>query len=137
MRHTGLHEHEPALGMIPTSTGAAKAVGLVLPHLAGSWMALRCVFLAHRFGYGFNGDPQAGSHCRASQCCNAARLNRRDERGARCSTDRLFRWISSWPHSCIFDSGLTKAMGKTVEVFGWYDNEAGYATRVADLVERL
>ena len=41
------------------------------------------------------------------------------------------------PHSCIFDSGLTKAMGKTVKVFGWYDNEAGYATRVADLVERL
>jgi glyceraldehyde 3-phosphate dehydrogenase len=41
------------------------------------------------------------------------------------------------PHSCIFDSGLTKAMGKTVKVFGWYDNEAGYATRVADLVARL
>jgi len=41
------------------------------------------------------------------------------------------------PHSCIFDSGLTVAMGNTVKVFGWYDNEAGYATRVADLVERL
>jgi len=41
------------------------------------------------------------------------------------------------PHSCIFDSGLTIAMGTTVKVFGWYDNEAGYATRVADLVERL
>jgi len=41
------------------------------------------------------------------------------------------------PHSCIFDSGLTVAMGTTVKVFGWYDNEAGYATRVADLAERL
>ena len=41
------------------------------------------------------------------------------------------------PHSCIFDSDLTRSMGKTVKVFGWYDNEAGYATRVADLVERL
>ena len=41
------------------------------------------------------------------------------------------------PHSCIFDAGLTKAMGTTVKVFGWYDNEAGYATRVADLVDRL
>ena len=41
------------------------------------------------------------------------------------------------PHSCIFDSGLTLAKGTTVKVFGWYDNEAGYATRVADLVDRI
>jgi glyceraldehyde 3-phosphate dehydrogenase len=40
-------------------------------------------------------------------------------------------------HSCIFDSGLTLATGTTVKVFGWYDNEAGYAARVADLVGRI
>jgi glyceraldehyde 3-phosphate dehydrogenase len=40
-------------------------------------------------------------------------------------------------HSCIFDSELTKCSGTLVKVFGWYDNEAGYATRVADLVERI
>jgi glyceraldehyde 3-phosphate dehydrogenase len=41
------------------------------------------------------------------------------------------------PHSCIFDSELTKCQGTMVKVFGWYDNEAGYATRVADLAQRL
>ena len=40
-------------------------------------------------------------------------------------------------HSCIFDAQLTKCSGTLVKVFGWYDNEAGYATRVADLVERF
>ena len=41
------------------------------------------------------------------------------------------------PHSCIYDAGLTRVSGNVVKVFGWYDNEAGYATRVADLVERI
>jgi glyceraldehyde 3-phosphate dehydrogenase len=40
-------------------------------------------------------------------------------------------------HSCIFDAQLTKCSGTLVKVFGWYDNEAGYATRVADLAERI
>ena len=40
-------------------------------------------------------------------------------------------------HSCIFDAELTRVSGNVVKVFGWYDNEAGYATRVADLVERI
>ena len=41
------------------------------------------------------------------------------------------------PHSCIFDSGLTVAMGNTVKVFGWYDNEAGYSNRVLNLIEHM
>ena len=41
------------------------------------------------------------------------------------------------PHSCIFDSELTKVQGNVAKVFGWYDNESGYATRVADLAERM
>ena len=40
-------------------------------------------------------------------------------------------------HSCIVDAALTKCSGNLVKVFGWYDNEAGYATRVVDLAERL
>ena len=41
------------------------------------------------------------------------------------------------PHSCILDSQLTAASGKLVKVIGWYDNEAGYSNRTADLIERL
>ena len=41
------------------------------------------------------------------------------------------------PHSCIFDSKLTVSMGNFVKVVGWYDNEYGYSSRVADLIERL
>jgi glyceraldehyde 3-phosphate dehydrogenase len=40
-------------------------------------------------------------------------------------------------HSCILDAELTKCSGTLVKLFGWYDNEAGYATRVVDLAERL
>ena len=41
------------------------------------------------------------------------------------------------PHSCIFDSQMTMAMGKTVKVFGWYDNEWGYSCRVVDLAKKM
>ena len=41
------------------------------------------------------------------------------------------------PHSCIIDSDLTMVMGSTVKVIGWYDNETGYSSRIADLIERL
>jgi len=40
-------------------------------------------------------------------------------------------------HSCIFDAGVTSAKGNLVKVLGWYDNEAGYSARLANLVERL
>jgi glyceraldehyde 3-phosphate dehydrogenase len=40
-------------------------------------------------------------------------------------------------HSCIFDAGITSAKGNLVKVLGWYDNEAGYSARLANLVERL
>jgi glyceraldehyde 3-phosphate dehydrogenase len=41
------------------------------------------------------------------------------------------------PHSCILDAELTKCSGTLVKLFGWYDNEAGYATRVVDLAQKL
>ena len=41
------------------------------------------------------------------------------------------------PHSCIFDSMMTSANGNLVKVIGWYDNEAGYSSRAADLIERI
>lgn len=128
-----------ALSMIPTSTGAAKAVGLVLPTLAGKLDGLAVRVPTPT---GSITDLTATLSCDVTaKEVNAAMKSAAD--GAmkgvlEFSLDPLVSVdIVGNPHSCIFDSGLTVAMGNTVKVFGWYDNEAGYATRVADLVQRL
>jgi glyceraldehyde 3-phosphate dehydrogenase len=125
--------------MIPTSTGAAKAVGLVLPQLAG-----RLDGLAMRVPTptGSITDLTAILKRPASvEEVNAA-MKRASEGPMKgfleFSEDPLVSVdIVGNGHSCIFDSGLTLATGTTVKVFGWYDNEAGYAARVADLVGRI
>ena len=125
--------------MIPTSTGAAKAVGLVLPQLAG-----RLDGLAIRVPTPTGSVTDLTAVLKkpaTAQEINAAMKTAAD--GAmkgvlEYSEDPLVSVdIVGNPHSCIFDSGLTLAKGTTVKVFGWYDNEAGYATRVADLVDRI
>lgn len=128
-----------ALSMIPTSTGAAKAVGLVLPTLAGKLdgLAVRV-------------PTPTGSitdlTATLSKNVTAEEVNLAMQSAANGAMKGVLEYsqdplvsvdIVGNSHSCIFDSGLTVAMGNTVKVFGWYDNEAGYATRVADLVERL
>lgn len=128
-----------ALSMIPTSTGAAKAVGLVLPSLAGKLdgLAVRV-------------PTPTGSitdlTATLSKDVTAEEVNAAMQSAANGAMKGVLEYsadplvsvdIVGNSHSCIFDSGLTVAMGNTVKVFGWYDNEAGYATRVADLVERL
>jgi len=128
-----------ALSMIPTSTGAAKAVGLVLPQLAGKLDGL-----AVRVPTPTGSVTDLTATLKRS--VTAEEVNAAMQAAAEgpmkgvleYSTDPLVSVdIVGNPHSCIFDSGLTIAMGTTVKVYGWYDNEAGYATRVADLVERL
>ena len=128
-----------ALSMIPTSTGAAKAVGLVLPQLAGKLdgLAVRV-------------PTPTGSVTDLTVILNrevtAEEVNAAMKRAAEGPMKGILEYsddplvsvdIVGNPHSCIFDSGLTIAMGSTVKIFGWYDNEAGYATRVVDLAERL
>jgi glyceraldehyde 3-phosphate dehydrogenase len=128
-----------ALSMIPTSTGAAKAVGLVLPQLAGrlDGLAIRVPTPT-----GSITDLTAILKRPASvEEVNAA-MKRASEGPMKgfleFSEDPLVSVdIVGNGHSCIFDSGLTLATGTTVKVFGWYDNEAGYAARVADLVGRI
>lgn len=128
-----------ALSMIPTSTGAAKAVGLVLPSLAGKLDGL-AVRVPTPTGSITDLTATLSKNVSAEEV-NAAMQSAAN--GAmkgvlEYSSDPLVSVdIVGNSHSCIFDSGLTVAMGNTVKVFGWYDNEAGYATRVADLVERL
>lgn len=128
-----------ALSMIPTSTGAAKAVGLVLPSLAGKLDGL-AVRVPTPTGSITDLTATLSKNVSAEEV-NAAMQSAAN--GAmkgvlEYSSDPLVSVdIVGNSHSCIFDSGLTVSMGNTVKVFGWYDNEAGYATRVADLVERL
>jgi glyceraldehyde 3-phosphate dehydrogenase len=125
--------------MIPTSTGAAKAVGLVLPNLAG-----RLDGLAVRV------PTPTGSvtdlTCVVRKSVSAAEINAAMQAAAQGPMRGILEYtedpivsadIVGNTHSCIFDAQLTKCSGTLVKVFGWYDNEAGYATRVADLAERI
>lgn len=128
-----------ALSMIPTSTGAAKAVGLVLPQLAGKLDGL-AVRVPTPTGSVTDLTAVLKKPATVEQI-NAvmqAAANGPMQGIMEYSDDPLVSIdIVGNPHSCIFDSGLTKSMGNTVKVFGWYDNEAGYANRVADLVGRI
>ena len=128
-----------ALSMIPTSTGAAKAVGLVLPELAGKLdgMAVR---VPTPTGSVTDLTATLKSEATAEQV-NAA-LKAAAEGPMKgilqyCEDPIVSVDIVGNTHSCIVDAALTKCSGNLVKVFGWYDNEAGYATRVVDLAERL
>jgi glyceraldehyde 3-phosphate dehydrogenase len=129
-----------AINLIPTSTGAAKAIGLVLPELAGR---LDGVAVRAPVPTGSLTDLTAIVREEAT----AAEVNAAFERAAssaplegylQYSSDALVSSdIKESPFSCIFDSGLTMASGPLVKVFGWYDNEWGYSCRLVDLVNKL
>ena len=128
-----------ALSMIPTSTGAAKAVGLVLPELAGKLdgMAVRVPTPT-----GSVTDLTATLKTNATAEEVNAALKVAAEGPMKgilqyCEDPIVSVDIVGNTHSCIVDAALTKCTGNLVKVFGWYDNEAGYATRVVDLAERL
>lgn len=128
-----------ALSMIPTSTGAAKAVGLVLPELAGKLdgMAVRVPTPT-----GSVTDLTATLKTEATAEEVNAALKAASEGAMKgvlqyCEDPIVSVDIVGNTHSCIVDAALTKCSGNLVKVFGWYDNEAGYATRVVDLAERL
>jgi glyceraldehyde 3-phosphate dehydrogenase len=128
-----------ALSMIPTSTGAAKAVGLVLPELAGKLdgMAVRVPTPT-----GSVTDLTATLKTEATAEEVNAALKAASEGAMKgvlhyCEDPIVSVDIVGNTHSCIVDAALTKCSCNLVKVFGWYDNEAGYATRVVDLAERL
>jgi glyceraldehyde 3-phosphate dehydrogenase len=124
---------------IPTTTGAARAVGQVLPRLRGKLdgMAMRVpvpdgsivdlVATVER-------DVSVESVNEA--VADAARGPMRGI--VEYSTEALVSCdIIGNPHSCIFDAPLTRVAGRTVKVFAWYDNEWGYTNRVVDLARRM
>jgi glyceraldehyde 3-phosphate dehydrogenase len=122
-----------ALNLVPTSTGAAKAIGLVLPELKGKLdgYAMRVPVPT---GSATDLTFEAGRETTAEEV-NAAIEKVADGRYLRYSTDPLVSTdIVTDPASCIFDAPLTKVIGNQVKVLGWYDNEWGYSNRLADLI---
>jgi glyceraldehyde 3-phosphate dehydrogenase len=126
-----------ALNVVPTSTGAAKAIGLVLPELNGK---LDGYSLRVPVPIGSITDLTVDLKKKASvEEINAAYQAAAEGPLAgilRYSTDPIVSSdIVNDPSSCIFDAPLTKVIDNQVKVFGWYDNEWGYSNRLADLVK--
>lgn len=128
-----------AMSIVPTSTGAAKAVGLVLPHLKGKLdgIAMRVPVVD-----GSVTDLVAilDKEVTAEQVNNAMKeaANSALKGVLEYTEDPLVSVdIIGNPHSCIFDSGMTSANGTMVKIVGWYDNEAGYSNRTADVISRF
>lgn len=136
--HDGQHRdlrraRAAALNVVPTSTGAAKAIGLVLPELQGKLD-----------GYALRVPVPTGSLTdltfEASRDTSVDEVNEivraaADGRYLVYSTEPIVSSdIVTNPASCIFDAPLTKVIGNQVKVAGWYDNEWGYSNRLADLI---
>ena len=129
-----------AINLIPTTTGAAKAIGVVMPELQGKVD-----------GYSVRAPIPTGSLTdlvvTLGRESSVEEINGAFEAAAasgplagylQYSEDPLVSTdIQQSPYSCVFDSKLTMAHGKTAKVFGWYDNEWGYSCRLVDLIGML
>ncbi|MFL6002919.1 MAG: type I glyceraldehyde-3-phosphate dehydrogenase [Nocardioides sp.] len=122
-----------AINLVPTSTGAAKAIGLVLPELKGKLDGY-AVRVPVPTGSATDLSFEAGRETSVDEV-NAPKEKAADGRYLLYSTDPIVSSdIVTDPASCIFDAPLTKVIGNQVKVVGWYDNEWGYSNRLADLV---
>lgn len=128
-----------AASIVPSSTGAAKAVGLVLPHLKGK---LNGGAMRVPVPDGSVTDLTAMLKTAASR----EDINAAFKAAAETSLDGILEYctdpivsadILGNRHSCIFDAELTMVNGNMAKIIGWYDNEAGYSSRMADLVTRI
>ena len=129
-----------AINLIPTTTGATRALGSVIPELAGKIEAIAIrapvpigsiVDLVVELGRPADRDEVNTAFRRAAAAGPLAGiLDYSDE--PLVSTD-----IVRSPFSCVFDSELTMAQGSLAKIFGWYDNEWGYSCRLVDLVARV
>jgi glyceraldehyde 3-phosphate dehydrogenase len=125
-----------ALNLVPTSTGAAKAIGLVLPELKGKLDGF-AIRVPVPTGSATDLTFEAGRETSVEEV-NSAVEKAADGRYLRYSTDPLVSSdIVTDPASCIFDAPLTKVIGNQVKVIGWYDNEWGYSNRLADLITHV
>jgi glyceraldehyde 3-phosphate dehydrogenase len=125
-----------ALNMVPTSTGAAKAIGLVLPHLKGKLDGY-AIRVPTPTGSATDLTVQVRNEVSVADITEAYRAAAAEGplKGYLTFTEApiVSSDIVTDPSSCIFDSGLTKVIGNLVKVVGWYDNEWGYSNRLVDL----
>ncbi|HET7327272.1 MAG TPA: type I glyceraldehyde-3-phosphate dehydrogenase [Nocardioidaceae bacterium] len=128
-----------AINVVPTSTGAAKAIGLVMPELKGKLD-----------GYALRVPVPTGSATdltvELGRESTVEEVNAAVQAAAEGPLKGFLRYtdepivssdIVTDPASCIFDSGLTKVIGNQAKVVGWYDNEWGYSNRLVDLVAHV
>ena len=129
-----------ALSIIPSSTGAAKAIGEVLPALKGKLN-----------GGAFRVPTPDGSVTDFTAILEKdATIESINDAFKKAAGDASYKNVLEFsdeplvsrdivgnPHSCIFDSGLTMAQGKFVKVVGWYDNEWGYSNRCVEMLEMI
>ena len=126
-----------ALSIIPTSTGAAKAISLVLPELKGKLD-----------GYALRVPVPTGSATdltvELAKEVSVVQINAALKKASEGSLKGYLTYtedpivsadIVTDPSSCIVDAGLTKVIGTTAKVVGWYDNEWGYSNRLVDLIQ--
>ena len=126
-----------ALNIVPTSTGAAKAIGLVLPELKGKLdgFALRVPVPT---GSATDLTFEAGRETTVEEVNAIVKAAAEGPLAGilKYSTDPIVSAdIVTDPHSCIYDAKLTKVFGPMAKVLGWYDNEWGYSNRLVDLVK--
>jgi glyceraldehyde 3-phosphate dehydrogenase (phosphorylating) len=128
-----------AINLIPTSTGAAKAIGLVLPELQGrvDGISVRAPVatgsltdLVVALGRETSVEEVNGAFREVASGALSGLLQYGEDPIV--STD-----VNGSSYSCILDSELTMARGTMVKVFGWYDNEWGYSCRLVDLIGKL
>jgi glyceraldehyde 3-phosphate dehydrogenase len=125
-----------ATNVVPTGTGAAKAIGLVLPQLLGKLD-----------GYALRVPIPTGSvtdlTANLAKPATAAEINAAMKKAAEGPLKGILKYtedpivssdIVTDPHSSIFDAGLTKVIDDQVKIVSWYDNEWGYSNRLADLI---
>ncbi len=125
-----------ALNLVPTSTGAAKAIGLVLPELKGKLDGY-AVRVPIPTGSATDLTVELGRDVTAEEVNAAVKAAAEGPMKGflRYSTDPIVSSdIVTDPASCIFDAPLTKVLGNQVKVVGWYDNEWGYSNRLVDLI---
>ena len=142
--HDALHKdlrraRAASASIIPTTTGAAKAVTSIFPHLDGKLG-----------GAGIRVPVLNGSltdfTCILKVKTTTQEINKAFKRASEHEMSKILEYtedplvsvdVIDNEHSCVFDSRLTSIVGDLVKVVGWYDNESGYSTRLVDLVERI
>ncbi len=125
-----------AINIVPTSTGAAKAIALVLPELKGKLD-----------GYALRVPVPTGSATDLTVEVGRETTVEEVNAAVKAASEGILKGYLKYtedpivssdivtdPSSCIFDAGLTKVLGNQVKVVGWYDNEWGYSCRLSDLI---